>query len=196
MARSCRCAVARIFSISSSLLITMIWSTRSVASTYVALPSLPRLRWSASAWPIEPCATRPMVAPENSASAFSAFSLSSAVVNDAPMKFGEARNALDPAPHRIARRRLGVDAERARRHDRHQVVLREHHRGHGAVAGRQVGEPFDVAAGELVGVLHHQHVDAALGHGGAHGLPAPLEFGGGDRSDQSFGKIGHRSLMA
>jgi hypothetical protein len=44
MARSCNCAVARIAAISSSLLITMIWSTRSVASTNFALPSLPRLR--------------------------------------------------------------------------------------------------------------------------------------------------------
>ena len=133
----------------------------------------------------------PMVAPENSAER---------LLDVLVVERGRERRAhevrrgeepLHPAPHRIARRRLRVDAERPRRDDRHQVVLREHHRGHGAVAGRQVGEPFHVAAGELVRVLHHQHVDPARRHGGAHGRPAPLQLGGRDRADQPFGHVGH-----
>jgi len=56
---------------------------------------------------------------------------------------------------------------------------------------RHVGEPFDVAAKPIAGVLHHQRVDVACRHLLAHRAPAALELGGGDWADQPLGKVSH-----
>jgi hypothetical protein len=108
---------------------------------------------------------------------------------------GRCQEALDPAPHRVARRRVHIDAEWSRRDHRHQIVLGHDHRRHGAVAGRHVGEPFDIAAGELVRVLHHENVDAALRHGGAHGRPTAFKLQVRNRADQPLGEVRHAAII-
>ncbi len=161
MARSCRCAVARISAISSSLLITMMLVDQLGRVDEARIAELAVLEVLAERVPHRALRDQP----DGGAGEFRHRLVDVLEVE----RGGERRTheirrgeeALDAAPHRIARRRRRVDPERPRRDHGHQVVLREDHRRHGAVAGRQVGEPFDVAAGELVGVLHHQHVDLA-----------------------------------
>src|SRR5713226_7716570 len=49
-----------------------------------------------------------------------------------------------------------------------------------AIVGRKIGKPFHIAAEPVVGVLHHDGVDAALLHDAANRGPAPHQFSVGN----------------
>src|SRR5262249_59579558 len=76
------------------------------------------------------------------------------------------------------------DAKSTHLDERHWIGGVEDHGLGIAVGGRDVGEPFDIAAEPVVRVLHHQRVDPAVAHLLARGLPAAGELvvrnGGGD----------------
>jgi hypothetical protein len=60
------------------------------------------------------------------------------------------------------------------------------------VVGRDVGEPFDVAAEPIAGILHDQRVDTARCHLVPDCGPAPLELASGNAGGDAF-NVGHVS---
>ena len=54
----------------------------------------------------------------------------------------------------------------------HRSVGMEDHRARIAVVGGKVGEPFHIAAQPVVGVLHHDRIDAVILHDAVHRAPA------------------------
>ena len=71
---------------------------------------------------------------------------------------------------------LAHSAEAAHLDERHRIAGMEDHGLRVAIGGRNVGEPLHIAAEPVVGVLHHQRVDLALGHLVTRRAPSPFKF--------------------
>ena len=76
--------------------------------------------------------------------------------------------------------RLPDSAKRPLFDEGHAALERKHQAAGVAVGGRLIAEPADIAADPIAGILHHQRIDAAPAHGGAHGRPAALHLFGGN----------------
>jgi hypothetical protein len=92
----------------------------------------------------------------------------------------------DAAVQRVLSVKIALGAERAHLDDSHPIGLVEDDGAGISVVGRHIGEPFDIAAEPVIGVLHHQSVDILVRHVAPDQCPPSFQLGRRDRGVDSL----------